>query len=606
MSSLLLALLTAVFVSCSSSSSSSSRIDELQLHFSSYDVILYGATSNLAAKYLFQSLFHLSAELRGGLNIHAVGREDIDTWGPRLSSIIAANTTCGRPASPMCGALRDEFVRGSGVVFPATTRNLTALGMALNASRTSRPGWAGRVIYFAIASELVPEALRDLARVIDIRDNTRVVVEKPVGSDRASAKNILSALRELLSPLSPPLLVDHFLAKAGVRLAASVRHALAAYRPSWQEALSAPELTEAFAIEPENLHGRASYFNTAGAARDMLLTHLTLAAAAALQSTSSRELTAAARAGVLGGLRVARSPASGRPLVTAGMYVGGIEHGLEHSGRVTAVGVVLESRGTRVVMATGKSLGFKSTAIRQTLSIATGPGRVGAAAETAAREICGPLTLTFHIQGEVIAPSVALAPIIRSLGLPVGPPALLITGLCGAVLNTLGDPRVPIQRALPTNSRFTANTFRSRWEVRENTEAGVFAASLDARGLRIDDALVNAGKPITAAAAHKRLEEIGDTPAITGGDAYTACLASALVGATESFLSMEETDRLWAIWEEAIVHLDGSVEKGEIREYTAEQPPPWLAPHEAGMTMHHAVGVNAEEEARRTREVEEF
>ena len=600
MSSLLLALLTAastaVFVS-SSSSSAPPGVD--QLPGSAYDVILYGATSNLAAKYLFQSLFHLSVELRGGLNIHAVGREDIETWGPRLSSIIAANTTCGRPASPMCGALRDSFVRGFGVVFPASTRNLTALGMALNASRTSRPGWAGRVIYFAIASELVPDALRDLARVIDIRDNTRVVVEKPVGSDRASAKNILSALREMLSPLSPPLLVDHFLAKAGVRLAASVRHALAAYRPSWQEALSVPELTEVFAIEPENLHGRASYFNTAGAARDMLLTHLSLAAAAALQSTTSRELTAAARAGVLGGLRVARSPASGRPLVTAGMYMGGVEHGLEHSGRVTAVGAVLESRGTRVVIATGKSLGFKSTAVRQTLSIATGPGRVGAAAEAAAREICGPLTITFHIQGEVIAPSAALAPIIRSLGLPIGPPALLITGLCGAVLNTLGDPRVPIQRALPTNTHFTANGIRSRWEIRENAEAGVFAASFDARGLRIDDALVNAAKPLTAAAAQKRLQEIGDTPAITGGDAYTACLASALVGATESFLSMEETDRLWAIWEEAIIHLDGAVEKGEMREYTAERPPPWLVPHEAGKTMHHAVGVNAQEEARR-------
>jgi glucose-6-phosphate 1-dehydrogenase len=544
-----------------------------------YDVVLYGASSNLAAKYLFQSLFHLSVELRGGLTVYGVGREDLGVWSPRLYSIIAANTTCGRLASVECGTARAAFARagGSGVV-AATTRDLPSLGAALNMS-AARPGWAGRVVYFALASELVPGALRDLASVVDVRSGTRVVVEKPIGSDRASAAAILTALRALLSEESPPLLVDHFLAKAGVRLSASVRAALAANSPAWQAAFAKPQMTEAFAVEAEDCNGRASYFNGAGAARDMLLTHLTLVAAAALQSTGAKTLSVAARAGVLAGLRVARSVSTGRPIVTAGVYAGADSHGLERAGRVTAVGAVLESGTSRVIMATLKAAGFKSSMIRQTLSIAAEPGRnAGVAAEAAAREVCGPLTLTLHIQGELLAPSRSLAGAIRSLGLPAGLPTVLITGLCGAVMNTLGDPRVPLSRAIPDGSR-------ARWEVREDAAAGVFAAAYDARALRIDDVIAQKSAPLSASSATSRLRAIADTAALTGGDAYTACIAAALAGVSEAFLSAAETDRLWAIWEESITDLDNAVSVGELYEYSSERPPPWFNPYEVGQTM---------------------
>jgi len=547
-----------------------------------FDVVLYGASSNLAAKYLLQSLFHLSSALGpGALTVHGVGREALGAWAPRLAALAAANTTCGRAPSARCAAARAAFASGAGALRAASALDLGALGAALNAS-AARPGWGGRVVYFALASELVPGALRALGGVVDARARTRIVVEKPVGADRAGARALLAELRALLAPDAPPLLVDHFLAKAGVRLAAAARAALAADSAAWRGALGAPALTEALGLEAEDCAGRAAYYSGAGAARDMLLTHLTLAAAAALQSTGAAAPSGAARAGVLAGLRVARDAATGRAAVAGATYAGAAAHGLERAGRVTAAGAVLLARGgARVVVATAKAAGVKSTAVRQTLRLAAGPRAPGAAAEAAARDACGPLTLTLHVQGELLAPSAALAPRVRALGLPAGPPAVLVTGLCGAVRAALGDPRAALARALPAGAG-------ARWEVREDAPAGVWAAAYDARALSPDEALgaaEAARAPRDAAGADALLRALAATPAVSGGDAYTACLAAALVGDRDAFLSAEETDRLWAIWEEAIGALDARAEAGALEEHAHGAPPAWLAPGEAGGTM---------------------
>ena len=105
----------------------------------SYDIVLVGPTSNLAAKYLWQSLFHLHCESRSALRVHAAGRDSNATaLRARVSSLALANTTCGRPPTRACQEARAAFAAGVA----AYSTSLTAAGDRSThcASAASTPG----------------------------------------------------------------------------------------------------------------------------------------------------------------------------------------------------------------------------------------------------------------------------------------------------------------------------------------------------------------------------------------------------------------------------------------------------------------------------------
>jgi hypothetical protein len=573
-----------------------------------WDVVLVGPFSNLARKYLWQSLFTLHAETRGALRVHAAAREANTTdTASRVAAVLSSNVTCGPSAARRCAALLASF---SALVAPASTgggAGLEALGRALTASAAA-PGWRGRVIYCAVASELVPPLLARLGAWVDLAaPGSAVVLEKPVGSSRAGAAAILAALAPPLLSAEGLLLVDHYLPKAGVQLAARARAALARGSPAWRAALAQPPAaTEAWALEAEDCEGRAGYYNTAGALRDMLLTHLTLAAAAALQPADAPPLGRAARAGVLAALRAPPLPpgggggGGGGGALALGRYAGAAgAHGLAGPGLVTAAGAALGWRGGRVALWAAKAAGARSAGVRQVLALGAGwlPGATGAAVAAAAAR-CGPLTLTFHVQGAVAAPSPALAARVAALGLGRGgrAPAVLLSGLCGAVGGALGDPAPLLAGALPPGAG-------ARWEVRADAEAGLWGATLDAPPLSAEAALARAAGEERAAerglpgaagggggerGAEAALADAAGRLARDGGEAYTVALAGALAGRGAeggAFITAEEVDRLWELWGAAAAEADAAAAAGGVEEYAVGRPPHWARTGEAGATL---------------------
>ena len=609
----------------------------------SYDIVLVGPTSNLAAKYLWQSLFHLHCESRGALRIHAAGREaNATALRARVSSLALANTTCGRPPTRACQEARAAFAAGVAAYSTSLTAagdegGLAALGAALALSARA-PGHGGRLLYFAVASEVVPGVLAALAQWVDLSPAggaTRVVVEKPVGSSRTSAAALLAALRAPHLPPPPAvLLMDHYLAKAGLLLAAGARWALAQHAP-WRAALAAPAVTEAWAMEAEHCGGRAEYYNTAGAVRDMLVTHLTLAAAAALQPPGhSARVTPAARAGVLAALVPTTSLAAAHPAAPArlrlGSYAGANAsgHALRGAGAVTAAGGVLELRSGsgggssgRVVLWTGKALGLRGGGVRQVLRLGGGEGSTGAAA-AAARAACGPLTVTYHLQGQLLPPSPALEALLQGLHRQLQRsasggggassstpdyPVLVITGLCGATGVALGDPGALLAQLRRRPARgegggaqgWGEESGQWKWEVRSDAAAGVWMGMLVVPPASPEEAVARwqgqgqggGGPPGSdssdeAGALEQRLLRLALRPALGGGEAYTSAIASALLGRTEAFLSVEETDRLWAVWDGMVAEADARGGSGSgLEEYAVGVPPAWMRAKEAGRTL---------------------
>lgn len=99
----------------------------------------------------------------------------------------------------------------------------------------------------------------------------RLVVEKPYGSDGASAKWLTELLHGHFAE-SDIYRIDHYLGKETVQNLLYLRFANSVFEPVWNR--NHIESIEISVFETEGIGERGGYYDTAGAARDMLQNHL--------------------------------------------------------------------------------------------------------------------------------------------------------------------------------------------------------------------------------------------------------------------------------------------------------------------------------------------
>ena len=126
------------------------------------------------------------------------------------------------------------------------------------------------LVYLALPSGLLESALTALAAA-DLGNEDAVAIEKPFGTDLASAQR-LNAI--LASGLSAPTIfrVDHFLSDELVRRVAALRFANQVFEPILDA--QHVEKVDISWLESLTLEGRADYYDRAGALKDMLQNHL--------------------------------------------------------------------------------------------------------------------------------------------------------------------------------------------------------------------------------------------------------------------------------------------------------------------------------------------
>jgi glucose-6-phosphate 1-dehydrogenase len=99
----------------------------------------------------------------------------------------------------------------------------------------------------------------------------RVVVEKPVGRDLASARAVNEAIGKVF-PEERIYRIDHYLGKETVQNLMALRFANGLFEPLWNAAhIDHVQITVA---ESLGVEGRAGYYDTAGALRDMVQNHM--------------------------------------------------------------------------------------------------------------------------------------------------------------------------------------------------------------------------------------------------------------------------------------------------------------------------------------------
>ena len=221
-------------------------------------LIILGAGGDLTSRLLLPGLasFLASGEAQH-LTLIGVDRQEMDdaAWQSRVSASFASQPS----------QIADAVVANTHYVQADVTDAAQLLDLLAGAS--------GRIaLYFALPPAITQLVVHALANE-DLPQGIVFALEKPFGSDEASARDLNRLLGKLL-PEEQIFRVDHFLGKSTVLNLLGLRFANRVFEPL----LAAPNVAKVELIFDEALalEGRAGYYDRAGAVVDMIQSHLLL------------------------------------------------------------------------------------------------------------------------------------------------------------------------------------------------------------------------------------------------------------------------------------------------------------------------------------------
>ena len=229
---------------------------------------IFGATGDLAQRMLLPSLYglHRDGLLPKELRILGTARGDLDAQGFR--DIVAATIEQRVAASDRDeNSLRNLLERVDYCA--ASIDNDASMNTLADAIAKARNG---DVVYHLSTA---PRFYAPICAALGSRGlggtGTRVLLEKPIGSDLASAIAINDGVTRVFDE-DRVFRVDHYLGKEGVQNLISLRFGNALFEPLWNARhIDQVQITVA---ETVGVEGRGGYYDESGAMRDMLQNHL--------------------------------------------------------------------------------------------------------------------------------------------------------------------------------------------------------------------------------------------------------------------------------------------------------------------------------------------
>jgi glucose-6-phosphate 1-dehydrogenase len=224
-------------------------------------LVVLGGTGDLTGRLLLPGLAELESvgSLPGGFTVLAVGRNEQsdDQYRDWARAHLAEH------ARHVPVEARERLVGRLGYQQGDVT-DAGSLGRALE-----RAGGVP-VVYLALPNTVFRPTLEALTEA-GVPDGTTIAVEKPFGVDREDARKLNELLHGLV-PEEQVFRIDHFLGMQTVLNILGLRFANRLFEPVWNAAHI--DRVEIVFDETLGLEGRAGYYDTAGALRDMLQNHL--------------------------------------------------------------------------------------------------------------------------------------------------------------------------------------------------------------------------------------------------------------------------------------------------------------------------------------------
>jgi glucose-6-phosphate 1-dehydrogenase len=229
-------------------------------------IVLFGATGDLARRKLLPGLLHLA---RAGLvpecRLVGTSLEELDDDGFRG----LARDAC------------DQFAR-TGTddgEWPAFARQLRYVSESAGSEGLARVvaeaeaelgGSPRRLHYLSVPPKAAGSVVQRL-QTAGLVDRSRIIMEKPFGTDLVSAKALNAAVHEVFAE-DQVFRIDHFLGKEAAQNILAFRFANGLFEPIWNR--DHIDHVQIDVPETLSLESRVAFYETTGAYRDMVVTHL--------------------------------------------------------------------------------------------------------------------------------------------------------------------------------------------------------------------------------------------------------------------------------------------------------------------------------------------
>ena len=231
-----------------------------------FDLIVFGATGDLAHRKLLPALYHrdLDGQLPDDARILACSRREmsISDYREFARQAIGEHVSDVEPHSLARFLDRLSYIAADA----AGDRGWPDLAAALSGREE-----VVRAFYLAVSPDFFEPICERIGTHGLATELARVVIEKPIGKDGASAREVNASIGAVFRE-DQIFRIDHYLGKETVQNLMALRFANALFEPLWNAAhIDHVQITVAEALGVE---GRAGYYDTAGAMRDMVQNHI--------------------------------------------------------------------------------------------------------------------------------------------------------------------------------------------------------------------------------------------------------------------------------------------------------------------------------------------
>ncbi len=230
-------------------------------------LLLFGATGDLSRRMLLPSLYGLDSDglLPPELRIIGTARTDLDDAGFRDRARAALQEHL--PAGFYQEGIAERFLNRLHYV-PLDIKD--AAGFERLAKSIGDP-CHGVAIFLSTAPSLFKPTIDGLEAAGLACPTVRMALEKPLGTDLESSREINDAVASAF-PEDRTFRIDHYLGKETVQNLLALRFANLLFEPLWNAAhIDHVQITVA---ETVGLEGRAEFYESAGALRDMVQNHM--------------------------------------------------------------------------------------------------------------------------------------------------------------------------------------------------------------------------------------------------------------------------------------------------------------------------------------------
>lgn len=233
-----------------------------------FDLVIFGGTGDLAARKLIPALYHrhCAGQLPEQARIIALGRKDLsrddylDSISDKSHTQISEKYFDAEQWQAFSGRVEyRQLDADSDADFDSLADHLQDAQDRI------------RIFYLSTSPDLFAGICQRLARSDLAHENSRVVLEKPLGRDLESA-DLINACVESVFDEKRIYRIDHYLGKEAVQNLMALRFGNSIFEPLWSHGkIRDVQITLA---EQLGVEGRGEFYDATGTLRDMVQNHL--------------------------------------------------------------------------------------------------------------------------------------------------------------------------------------------------------------------------------------------------------------------------------------------------------------------------------------------